>query len=262
MHTSPFDALAPDYDTTFTTTRLGRSLREIVWSRFDRAFAGCQRILELGCGTGEDAVRLASRGIRVVATDASTVMLDAAQRKARERGCSVNVDFVALPMEEIQQLQGSVFDGTFSNFGAINCVPNLPLLARRVAALVRPGAPLIWVVMGRHVPWEWVWYLAHGEPGKAVRRLRHGGARWRGMQIAYPTPGETYAALQPYFRIARIAPLGCFLPPSYASDWLDRSPAVAAGLARLEALAQHFSALAWCADHYIVEARRTHALTR
>ena len=29
--------------------------------------------------------------------------------------------------------------------------------------------------MGRHVPWEWGWYLARGEGGKAFRRLRRDG---------------------------------------------------------------------------------------
>ena len=64
-----FDELASTYDATFTDTIVGKALRETVWARLEQTFRSSRRVLELGCGTGEDAVRLASSGIRVVATD-------------------------------------------------------------------------------------------------------------------------------------------------------------------------------------------------
>jgi S-adenosylmethionine-dependent methyltransferase len=49
------------------------------------------RALDLGCGTGATAVRLARLGIHVTGLDCSTAMLDIAQRAAREAGISEKI---------------------------------------------------------------------------------------------------------------------------------------------------------------------------
>jgi hypothetical protein len=159
-------------------------------------------------------------------------------------------------MEDLSKLaKEPLFDGSFSNFGAINCVANLPSLIAEVSRRLVPGARLVWVVMGRHVPWEWLWYLVRGEPVKAMRRYRRRGVEWRGIKIWYPSPKQMAAVLMPHFDVVRVSPLGCALPPTYASGWLDRSPGALAALKRLEILAHDCPALAGMADHYILEAQ-------
>jgi len=252
-----FDELANTYDATFTDTAIGRTLRDIVWARLGATFRPSQRVLELGCGTGEDAVWLASMGARVVATDPSPVMIEVARRKAENRSCAGTIEFHCLAMEDIAAgLEDEVYDGVLSNFGAVNCARDLPALVRQVAAKLAPGAPLIWVIMGRYAPWEWMWYALRGQWSKALRRLRPEGVEWRGLNISYPSPGSMTALLEPYFAVKRVAPLGVVLPPSYAAGWLGRWPGVMSLLTRLERRAQHSRALAWCSDHYIIEANR------
>jgi SAM-dependent methyltransferase len=252
-----FDELAADYDSAFTATALGKCLRALVWRRLDEAFAGCRRILELGCGTGEDAVYLARRGIEVLATDASESMLRAAARKAERAECTDRIEFRCLTMEHTgAALRGDVFDGVFSNFGAVNCASRLDLVAADLAPLLRAGAPLVWVVMGRHVPWEWAWFLARGDRRKAFRRIGKNGAQWRGMQISYPTPVMLAHAVRPHFAAVSRRALGAVLPPSYAGHWLERSPRALKALASLERALQPLQPLAAVADHYIFEARR------
>jgi SAM-dependent methyltransferase len=257
MRECAFDRMAGTYDETFTDTQVGRALREIVWSRLDQLFRPSQRILELGCGTGEDAVRLAGRGVRVVATDPSSQMIRVARGKASARNCQELIEFRCVAMQDIQSFaDGEVFDGVLSNFGAVNCVEDLQSLVRDVAARLSPGAPLMWVVMGRDAPWEWLWFLLRGQWRRAWRRRRVGGVDWHGLKISYPTPAEMKALLMPHFAITRLAPLGVALPPSYASAWLDRSPLAATVLRRLEGWAQRVSVLASCSDHFMVEAVR------
>lgn len=257
VNTTAFDPLARQYDSGFTDTGVGRALREIVWSAAADSFRSSQRVLELGCGTGEDAVHLARMGIKVTATDASAEMIRVAQEKARRLTGIEPIELHRVPMEGIaSSLRDRSFDGVFSNFGAINCVSDLPALASSLAGLLTPGAPLVWVIMGRRVPWEWLWYLMRGDTRKAFRRFQKQGVEWRGLKIFYPTPSQVTEAIRPYFKVRRVAPLGCVLPPSYAAAWLNRSPRMLAALTRLEQSAQRSTALAGWADHYILEANR------
>ena len=252
-----FDQLADTYDASFTDTRIGRALRDAVWSRLDLVFRDSERILEIGCGTGEDALRLAARGVNVVATDASPQMIEVARRKARGHEHADRIEFRHLPMEEIgTALEGESFDGLLSNFGAINCVRDLRSLIDAVAARLVPGAPLVWVVMGPYVPWEWMWFLLRGDWRRAFRRLRPGGVTWRGLTIAYTSPAQMQALLRPHFSVRRVIPLGFALPPSYAAGWLERAPRIFGALSRLEQFAQRMDLFASCADHYLVEAIR------
>jgi SAM-dependent methyltransferase len=258
-----FDDLAVGYDAQFTDTVIGRELRTTVWSRLERAFGPSDRVLDLGCGTGEDAVRLAERGVQVVATDASARMIELARHKALRRSGLGDIEFHCVDMECLAtRLDGRAFDGVLSNFGAINCVRDLPALIADIAARLVPGGRLVWVIMGRHSAWEWIWYLLKGQWRTAGRRLRAGGVPWRGLMISYPAPSEVTALLRPYFAIRRMTGLGIVLPPSYASGWLDGSPRMLRALAALERLAQRSSMLAGLSDHYIVEATRLAASDR
>lgn len=260
MQASPFDEMADGYDASFTHTACAAALRGLVWERLRHLFAGRERILELGCGTGEDAIHLAKAGHRVLATDASPEMIRVARLKALAAGCAERIDFQVLPMESLNCLPvDERFAGVFSNFGAINCVADLPRLAKVLAARLQPGAPLGFVVMGRHVPWEWVWYGLRGEPRKAFRRVRRDGVTWRGATIRYPTPGQLRSALRPAFTPARAWPIGAVLPPSYASGWLNSRPRLLRTLVSLERKLVARRWLAGLSDHYLLEAVRSGA---
>ncbi len=252
-----FDDMAQGYDAEFTATALGTLLRGMVWRRFDERFAGREHLLEIGCGTGEDAIYLAKRGHRVLATDASAQMVRIARAKAERAGVAERIRFLCVPVEHLAaEVSRETFDGTFSNFGAMNCASRVDEVVAGLAPRLRRGAPLIWVIMGRHVPWEWAWYLARGQARKAFRRLRREGVKWRGLTVSYPTPGELQRALHPHFVRLAARPLGFALPPSYASAWLENSPRSLATLTRVEQSMHGSSICASLADHYVFEAER------
>jgi ubiquinone/menaquinone biosynthesis C-methylase UbiE len=251
-----FDAMAESYDADFTASALGRVLRARVWERFDACFTGYESLLELGCGTGEDAIHLAQRGHRILATDVSAKMLRIAQHKAERVGVAARIRFICAPMESLAGVLGvETFDGIYSNFGAVNCVADVPALARMLATRLVPGAPLVLVPMGRHVPWEWAWYLARGDRERAFRRLREGGLEWRGLRVHYPSPAMLGRSLAPSFEASRRCSLGFALPPSYAAGWLDSAPRTLAALNAIEHAMGRFTAA--LADHYIFEAVRS-----
>jgi SAM-dependent methyltransferase len=253
---SPFDILAGAYDETFTRTDLGRRLRTAVWRHLDAAFAPGARVLELGCGTGEDALHLASRGVQVVATDASAAMIQETARKAHEAGHDSLVTAQVLSFEELpgaEPLLGP-FDGAFSNFGAVNCAADPAALAGALGRLLAPSSPLLLVALGRYVPWEWAWFLGRVEPARAFRRLARGGLTWRGLAVRYPSPHQLASAFSPWFRRRNLVALGALLPPSYAAPSV--APRTLAFLDRWERRLEGVFPLAWLADHYLLEMER------
>ncbi|MEP7356352.1 MAG: class I SAM-dependent methyltransferase [Anaerolineales bacterium] len=215
---APFDAAARTYDADFTATPLARELRGRVWTRLDTLYSAGDHVLELACGTGEDARHLAQRGVQVVATDQSPAMLDAARAKAA--GLPIQVQpFNLLTLAPGEAGLDGPFDGVFSNFGGLNALADYAPLAGWLAVRVRPGGRLLFIIMGRWCAWEIVWHLAHGRPGQAVRRLRPGGAPARlgaaQMTVHYPSTTRLRRAFRPGFELASVRPLGLLLPPSY-----------------------------------------------
>ncbi|MCX6619491.1 MAG: class I SAM-dependent methyltransferase, partial [Acidobacteria bacterium] len=150
----------------WTESTIGRLQRDAFWRLAGGLFQAGQRVLDLGCGTGEDAVRLARQGVSVSAIDSSRQMV----RIARGRGVSA----LQLPIEELQRLD-TEFDGAISNFGALNCVEDLEPVGAALSRLIRPGGTLAFCIIGRFCAWETAYYLLHGQPSKAFRRWRSGG---------------------------------------------------------------------------------------
>lgn len=257
--TAGFEELAAGYDADFTQSFLGSLLRDAVWRRLDANFVAGDHVIDLGCGTGEDAVHLARRAVHVLAIDAAPAMVEEARRKVESAGLGHRVRVQRLAMEELaaEALGGAPpFDGAFSDFGALNCVTDLARVAGRLAAFLRPGARAVLVVMGPAVPWEWAWFLSRREPGKAFRRLRREGVAWRGMRVRYPAPGTVRRAFGPEFRRRRVSALGALLPPTYAEAWAARRRHLVNALARWERRLEALPPLPSLADHYILELER------
>lgn len=259
----PFDQTAQDYDLEFTNSTLGRLYRNAVWQRLSEIFNGKRHILELGCGTGEDAQYLASKGHRVTALDASEQMISRAKNKLESAGLAEQVFFKVIDLEDLiktdtpLQVNGNApfiqYDGLLANFGVLNCVQDLAALSRTLHSYLRPGAPAIFVIMGPLVPWEWFWYLRKGQPAKGFRRLSKNGVEWRGITIRYPGISSAADSFKPFFHIKRVSALGTFLPPSYAEKWAVAHPGWISRLERLERRLAYMKLVAHFADHYILE---------
>ena len=225
-----WDSAAETYDHDFTETLIGQTRREAVWRKLDRSFHPGQRVLELNCGTGIDALHLAERGVRVIACDISRRMVELAREHAGASRFDAAVDFRVLPTEQIAALSSEgPFDGVFSNFAGLNCVEDLGAVARDLQHLLRRGAPVLLCMLGRFVPWEIMWFLAHGRPRRAFERLGRGSARAVDggiLKVRYPTVNQIARAFEPGFRLRRWTGLGVTVPPSYMEHWARRFPDV------------------------------------
>src|SRR5258706_5281490 len=75
-------------------------------------------VIDIGCGTGENAVYLASRGLAVVGVDAAPTAIERAQEKARLRASAATfVVADALALEGLGRLFDTAIDcGLFHTF--------------------------------------------------------------------------------------------------------------------------------------------------
>jgi 2-polyprenyl-3-methyl-5-hydroxy-6-metoxy-1,4-benzoquinol methylase len=233
-----WDRAAETYQQDFAGTVIGRTRREAIWRELDSTFRAGQKILEMNCGTGLDAVHLAERGATVVACDLSPRMIELARDHARARGVLERVTHRVLPTEQLGALAAEgPFDGAFSNFSGLNCVEDLEPVRRNLAQLVRPGGALVASVMGRFVPWEFAWFAAH-------RNLKAATRRWKlqanyqlegdGIAVVVRSVSEMRRALAPDFRLTRWKGVGIAVPPSYMEQWAARAAALTRGLAALD----------------------------
>ena len=256
-----FDSVAAGYDDAFTHTPLGRLLRRRVWRLLPPLLRPGQRVLELACGTGEDALWLARRGIEVVATDGAPEMVRVTRQKAQQAGLAAAIDVRPCSLQQLATglpSWAAGLDGVLSNFGGVNTIAHWRPLARALAGQVRPGGWALLVVMGPICPWEIGWHLLHGQWRRAVRRLRQPALPRVGGQtipIWYPSPRQLAQAFAPWFRLDQTHSLGLWLPPTYLGHLVARRPRLAAALNRLEEATARFTG-GW-GDHYILLLRRT-----
>lgn len=257
---TPFDHVAETYDQVFTDSLIGHAQRDSVWRELDRCFQPGQRILELNCGTGVDAVRLAERGIDVLACDVAPRMIEVARR--RLDFSPAGAEFRVLPTERISTLvDEGPFDGALSNFGGLNCVEDLSAVARDLARLLAPGATALLCLLGRHAAWEIAWYLFHGNPRKALRRLQRGGATGRltagvTVKVYYPSVREMARLFAPEFRLLRVKGIGVAVPPSYLERLAQRRPKMLRTLTRVDGWVSGWPVIRGLADHILFEFRR------
>lgn len=244
---APFDRIAGSYDTLWTKSNAGRAQRETVWSVIDEVFRPGVKVLDVGCGTGEDAVHLGRLGVHVSAIDASGEMV----RIATARGVAAT----QLAIEELDRIHAT-YDGVLSDFGALNCTANLGKLATLFARLVRPRGYVVICLLNRTCAWEMVWFGLRFRLRTAFRRVRHGGASSSlGLLVYYPSAREVRRAFEPAFDIVRNKGVGVFVPPSFVN-----LPARAVHVAsRMDERVGEFPMLRALGDHRLYVFRRRSA---
>jgi len=203
-----FDGIAARYDAAWTNAQAGRLQRNAVWRHIDPRIRRGDRILDIGCGTGEDALHLRELGGQALAIDASPEMV----RVARLKG----VDARVLPIEGIH-LFAVAFDLVLSNFGAINCIRDLSTLQKTLARLIRPGGHLAVCFMSRFCLWESAYYTLRGQFGKATRRWRGEATTSEGFRVFYPLTKHIRETLSSDFELVADVGIGITVPPSFAA---------------------------------------------
>lgn len=257
--TEDFDLAAASYDVDFTHSNIGMMQRQQVWEHLDIVLYRSSpiKILELNCGTGEDALRLAKQGHHVTASDISEEMLQVAKAKDIEN----KIQFTRIDLNKFHEYNlGGNFDLIYSNFGGLNCIDSSALsrLSKALSQELAPNGRFIGVIMPKFCFWETFYFLLKRNSKEAFRRgkayaLAHVSGNY--VKTWYYSPKSFSAHMSNEFKKEKLQPIGLFVPPSYLESFFSKRLGILKFLYSLEKALARFSWQAAIADHYFIQLR-------
>lgn len=255
MQQAFFDTYAATYDEHFSNSLIGKAQRKAVYRySLNHAYFFKKDVLEINCGTGEDALWLAKQGANVLATDISLGMIDVARQKAEHK----EIEFKQLASQHIDSLAPEKFGTIFSNFGGLNCLSpeELRKFKDGCVKLQNYEDQIVMVIMGRKCLWERFYFRwIKKDKAKATRRSQKDGVEAvigeKRSMVYYYSPGEIKELFKDEYWHVKTKPIGLFVPPSYLEFYVKRNKGLFYFLSFLDRIFS-FSFLSDHADHYII----------
>ncbi len=261
---SKFDFAASNYDNKFSFSLIGNKLRQQVWDYLDKAIDDNQQlnILELNCGTGEDACYLAEKGHIITATDESFEMINIVNEKISKRKLNGKLFTKQLGFEQIDDLfKEKNIDLVFSNFGGLNCIcpDKLKKLSQDIKKVIKDDGKFVAVVMSKLCLWEIFYYSFKLNYSEAFRRR---GSQPKNVRMNkslidtwYYSPKEFVKIFDDNFIPEIIKPVGIILPPPYSKNYFDNKISLLNFFEKIESLFSSVSFFAKYSDHFLIDFR-------
>ncbi|HEV2139055.1 MAG TPA: methyltransferase domain-containing protein [Nitrososphaerales archaeon] len=225
-----FDSASEEYDVTIGRNFINTLIRQRSLEVLYRLLRKDDVVLEIGAGTGAEAVQVARRVARVVATDISPAMVELLRRKAAARRLSGKMDALRVPAADIAEVRGMLPGGqvrvAYSFNGALNCEPRLVRFATELGSMVVPGGYFVCSIRNTLCLAEIITYAASMRYSGMVKRKAQpmmvsvGGAD---IPSTYYSVGAFLDIFRRDFEVERIIGLPTLLPPAYLNDYYVRA---------------------------------------
>ncbi|MBK8369208.1 MAG: class I SAM-dependent methyltransferase [Bacteroidetes bacterium] len=255
MQPQSFDTYAQSYDDHFTNSLIGKAQRFQVYQKLlNQVSFLWKSVLEINCGTGEDALWLKKNGATVLATDISQGMIDVAKNKSSNSA----IEFKQMPTQDISSLVPNTYDIIFSNFGGLNCLNNeeLQKFKKGCEQVQKSSDQLAFVIMGTKCKWEQLYFSFNKDKAKATRRQNITGVDTlindNHFKTYYYSPDDMKQLFIENYNCTSVKPIGLFVPPSYLEPYVVKRKVMFAFLKLLDKLFGNFSFLSNYADHYLI----------
>lgn len=251
-----FDNAALKYDATFTNSVIGRMQRDLIYDHVSFLLKEnlSQKILEINCGTGEDAIWLAKQDFDITATDISGKMIEVALSKSNLN----NVRFFQADINKIStDFEPNSFDLIFSNFGGLNCLSpgELASFLKNATSILTQSGKLALVIMPKNALWEQLYLLLKMDFRNIFRRKReYAIAHVDGQKVKtfYYNPKDIVNLANTRYFVHTLKPIGFFIPPSYLESYFKNKFKVISFLRTLDQIIKNITWLARYSDHYLI----------
>ncbi len=250
-----FSKQSLNYDREDADNDILRWMRKLVRNHVSEYLKKGDKILELNAGTGLDALYFVRQGYQVHATDLSDGMVKAIEEKIERHQLAARFSCEQCSYTELNKIKNRRFEYVFSNFGGLNCIPDLQEVIKNLPDLLSPGAYITFVIMPPVCLWEMA-FMLKGNFGKAFRRMRKGGvsAHLEGeyFQTYYFSPSEVVKKFGKDFKKVSLQGLASISPPPHSNNFQKKYPSVYKSLTRVdEKMSFVFPFNRW-ADHFIL----------
>ena len=249
-----FSKQSANYDEHDEANPILRDMRKQVYRHIEYHLNPSSDILELNAGTGIDAVHFVSLGHRVHAIDISEGMIEEIRKKQYRHRASNALTFERLSYQRLDLLAARKFDHVFSNFGGLNCIRDLSVVAGQLPRLLNPGARITLVIMPPVCPWELITVLKGR--GNAFRRFQKNGvtAHVEGeyFDTYYHSLRDIKKAFGDKFRLLKSEGLSVFTPPPHHAAFPEKHPLIYRGLRKVDEMLRNRYPFNRWGDHIIV----------
>ncbi len=255
-----FSAQAPLFDSYERTNIILQWMRRQVYKHEEEFLSPGDSIFELNAGTGIDAIHFAQKGHSVFAIDIAEGMIAELEKKVNFLQLTERIGYARCSFTDLHSIPARRFDHVFSNFGGLNCISDLAVVADQLPAFLKPGASVTLVIMPRVCPWELVHFL-DGNSNLAFRRLSKNGAaahiEGHHFTSYYFSPEDVIRSFGKRFSVVKLRGLASISPPPYMSPFAGRHPGLYKALTAFDALFSTLPPFNRWADHFIITLKYT-----
>ncbi len=137
-----FDSASEEYDFTISHNYINTWIRKRSISELLRFVKPSDTLVEIGCGTGAEAVEVSRHVSRIIATDISEKMMEILRRKIQARNLVGRIIPLQIRAADIRKasdvIGGDVIDTAYSFNGALNCEPDLDQFVEGLSRVLAP----------------------------------------------------------------------------------------------------------------------------
>jgi ubiquinone/menaquinone biosynthesis C-methylase UbiE len=222
---------------------------------------GCH-MLELNCGTGEDALYFAQHGFNIHATDISTGMLDVFKKKLDNLNQTGNITIEECSFTDLDHLSTKKqFDYIYSNFGGLNCTGELDKVLQSLNERVKKDGVITLVIVSKFCLWELL-LMFKGKFKTAFRRFFSGNGRKAHVEGVYfkcwyYSPSFVKKNLAAHFELIGTEALCAIVPPSYFENFALKHPKLYNIFKKQENRLKNKWPWKYMGDYFIVSYRKT-----
>ncbi len=220
-----FDSASDEYDFTIRQNFINVWIRNKSIEELLSLTRPEDVLLEIGCGTGVEAIQISKHVRGIVATDISGKMLSLLDQKLIARKLEGKIKTIQLGASEIGRARELLPKGkvrvAYSFNGALNCEPRIKEFPSEISKVMEPKGLFVCSIRNTFCLSEAITHAAVLQVDRlAPRKKQPVMVSVGGIDIPsyYYSPGKFVDIFRTHFRLRKMIGLPGLLPPAYLSN--------------------------------------------